>query len=93
MSEEKSFQTLEIDQFLSFKDEKTHIITFDPGVRAKLFTGGQFGDSWAVPVDLNGEIRWLRIKSKRLHAALKKIKQRSNRSTLRITKAPRISTI
>ena len=80
MSGEQSFAEYEPEMFLSFKEQKTHKVYFDPRVKTKLFTGGQYGDSMGIPVALDGpkgQVYWLRLKSKRLVVALKKIKAAS----------------
>ncbi len=75
--EEMAFSDYRPDQFLSFKEQKTQQVIFDPKVKVVLKKGGQFGDAWCVPVDQGGQIYWLRLKSKRLKSALDKVKARS----------------
>ena len=80
---EKSFRELVKDpniftSFVSFKDVKVHRVTFDPNAIAREFKGGQYGDSWAVPVETApGKIEFLRIKARGLRDELEKVKQRS----------------
>lgn len=76
---EKSFRDYQKtrEAFINFKDENPQRMTFDPNVAVRIFKGGKFGDSPAVPVEKAGKIFWLRIKSKRLGEQLEKVKVRS----------------
>jgi len=73
-----AFSDYRPDQYISFKDEKTQIVTIDPAVKIILKKGGQFGDAWCLPVAKDGQVYLLRLKSKRLFSAIKtKVKARS----------------
>jgi hypothetical protein len=75
--DEMSFAEYRPEQYVSFKNDKTQKVTFDPRVKVILKKGGQYGDAWVVPVEVAGNVYFLRLKSKRLVMELKKVKQRS----------------
>jgi len=79
---EKSFHDWNIENpvetFISFKETKTIRVTFDPNAVVRVFSGGKYGDTPAVSVEIKpGQIGWLRIKAKGLREQLQKIKSRS----------------
>lgn len=57
--------------------ENPQTVIFDPAAVVRVFKGGQYGDSPAVPVEKNGQVYWLRIKAAGLRDELAKVKQRS----------------